>query len=315
MNRTLNKSKLTVHEQWTAAREIITHEDTLTHYRMTWMLQYNGFLFATVAVIVGFINNPTQVDPLSVFFVSIFGVFGCLLGFILNRSSHAQLLGAFQQLEVVTLWWNHRLKSLLPGDPSFEMLNVETLELPDTSDRDAKMKTIGQALKKHSLPPIRNWFSPRGRPRRYELPQYFQLVWIFLLGVVLINGGIRTCQLSNRMENAWEGKAIVAYTDNSVNVEMLPASDSSGQNQEPPPTPEVNPVAPTPERVSDSATALRSSADTVRRASRDTLGNSLFVVTAILMFIVSILISQKANRKEISELNEVLSTDSQQAPK
>lgn len=298
------KEILTRKELWDAAREIITHEDTLTHYRMIWLLQYNGFLFATVGLIVGAINNPTQNDYLSVLLMTSFGLFACYLGWILNKSSYFQLLGAFQQLEVVTLWWNEKRKSLFPGDTILESIDTTKLESPEGPNRTVALKSLGDILRSQTLPPIRNWFNARGRPRRYELPQHFQIGWVVLGSVLVFNGVYRSHGLYHVPANADAAPDVPSQRSNESDAQKnhqqsnpsVPLANgmSTGEmdGKEAVGSAEVLPPANASGSIPSNLAPQQSPALS-RTHSSKTLGNSLFVVCASLMFIVAFTILQR----------------------
>lgn len=95
---------MTEKEKFDIARELIRHEDGLINNRVSWLMVFQGFLFASFVTGLGlfekFKGNEAALNALAIalFILGVLGLISAVIAYFSTRM-------AFDQAERVKVWW------------------------------------------------------------------------------------------------------------------------------------------------------------------------------------------------------------------
>lgn len=279
-------------DKWKIAREMIVHEDALTSQRITWILQYNGFLFAAVGLVIGALNHHEVKNSTAILMYGLFGLAACALGVRLSGASHEQLKGAFQQLRVITSWWHGQVKGELANSFISQKKWEELLAIEDDQVWRARLAELSPVLDAQKFPPIRNtYFRPLGF-RKHELPWIFRVGWLSFAVLLIANMTLQHQRIQNNIGGVSErDSARLNRTEinlcidlrNVPEIHLTPADETAAQ---PAPSPWVRP-AEGPKKSDRVGTDLPSVRRETSRTSNITLPAMMLTAIAGLISIVA----------------------------
>jgi hypothetical protein len=121
---------------WKRIRSQIEHEDTLVHYRISWLLTFNGFLLAGFFVGVSSLKENASAEVHSL--VRLFFCLIPLLGIISSASIWQSARAAVLQIAYLNHWWikqlenssdeeKHHSKLIFLGNSLLSRLNASLL--------------------------------------------------------------------------------------------------------------------------------------------------------------------------------------------
>ena len=99
-------------KQFEFARDAIKHDDTLTNYRTTWMLVFQGFLFSAYANGGGF-GSKSSIPMESISGHERGLTVICVLGIVSAIVTAVGVLASDRQLRVTRTWWRERMREAI----------------------------------------------------------------------------------------------------------------------------------------------------------------------------------------------------------
>lgn len=127
---------------WEVARECIQHEDNLIYHRTRHWIFGQGIIIAASGVITeGFSKFPSNAEdvphPIALILVT-FAL--CAIGLLYSLLTATALKAAGNQIERVVKWWETRLPSKVPSEPTQD--DLKKMEFPNIIGTKGGLSTL-----------------------------------------------------------------------------------------------------------------------------------------------------------------------------